>query len=62
MFTNGTIDAVAFRIDRGQTTAEIREMLIDMGLSEYDAYLCFKAAKFLLDSGTFYPRQGKDTR
>lgn len=61
MFTNGTIDAVAHRISMGQTTADIRDMLLAMGLSEFDAYLCYKAASYLL-AHDFYPRQGKDRR
>jgi hypothetical protein len=61
-FSNTTIDATAQRISMNQSAEEIKEYLSALGLSDYNSYLCYKAAKFLLDSGTFYPRQGKDTR
>jgi hypothetical protein len=57
-FTNATIDSTAHRISMGQELEEVRDYLLALGLSEYDAYLCFKAAKLLLDSGVFYPRKG----
>jgi hypothetical protein len=52
-FSNSTIDAAAHRISMRQTVAEVRDYLLDLGLSEYNAYLCFKAASLLLAKG-FY--------
>ena len=54
-FSNATIDSTAHRISMGQTTVEVRDYLLALGLSEYNAYLCFKAAQTLLASG-FYTR------
>jgi hypothetical protein len=49
------MDLVAQRIGHGQSTAEIRQALLDRGMSEYNAYLCFKAAQLLLNTG-FYDK------
>lgn len=59
-FSNHTMDACAHRISMGQEVAETRTWLLEMGLSEYDAYLCYKAASYLLGTG-FYPRRGRNS-
>ncbi len=51
--SNAAIDLVAQRIGFGQSTEEIRAELLSRGMTEYNAYLCFKAAQLLLQAG-FY--------
>ena len=57
MFSNATMDGVAHRLSFGNSPAEIREFLLEQKLSEYNAWLCYKAAKYLLDHG-FYGEPG----
>ena len=54
-FSNSTIDSTAHRISMGQTPEEIRAYLLELKLSDYNAYLCYKAASYLLSKG-FYDR------
>jgi len=54
--TNADIDHAANMMGIvGITPDDIRESLVSRGLSEYDCYLCYKAAKHLLRNG-FYTR------
>jgi hypothetical protein len=56
MFTDSHVDSVAQRLTTGRkTTEEVREYLLSLGLTEYQAFLCYKAAKLLLHVG-FYTR------
>lgn len=50
---NADMDYAAACLFYEQGTEEIREKLLSRGMSEYDAFLCFKAAQLLLSSG-FY--------
>lgn len=56
-FSNGDIDRTAVMLQYRSVT-EVRWELLAYGLSEVDAYFCYKAAQFLLAAG-FYPRQGR---
>lgn len=52
-FTNDAIDSTAQLITYDVSTEAIREGLLARGMTPYSAYLCYKAAQFLLASG-FY--------
>lgn len=48
-FTNEAIDSCAQMISYDVPNQVIREGLLARGLSEYNAYLCYKAARYLLE-------------
>jgi len=52
-FSNAEIDNVAQQISLDINPETIRNNMLERGMSDHDAYLCYKAAKLLLDSG-FY--------
>lgn len=54
--TSPVMDHTAQMIGLGLSTEEIRENLLSRGMSEYNAYLCFKAAQLLLNMG-FYDKE-----
>lgn len=54
--SNATIDHTAMMIGLDLSAADIRENLLSRGLSEYNCYLCYKAAQLLLNQG-FYTRK-----
>lgn len=57
-FTNDAIDSTSQLIVYKVPVEIIREGLLARGLSPYDAYLCYKAADFLLKAG-FYERSSR---
>ena len=52
-FSNAEMDSAAQQISLGIDPETIRTNMLDRGLTDHDVYLCYKAAKLLLDSG-FY--------
>ena len=54
-FSDSTVDSVAQRMTTGrQSTEQVREYLLELGLTEYQAFLAYKAATLLLRVG-YYP-------
>ena len=54
MFTDRHVDSVAQRLVVGQhSTRDVRDYLLSIGLTEYQAFLCFKAATLLLWVGYY---------
>ncbi len=56
---SGAMDAAAMLIAYERPVEEIREELLSRGLSEYNAYLCYKAAMVLWKAGFYH--QGGDS-
>lgn len=54
MFTDQHVDSVAQRLTVGEhQPVEVREYLLSIGLTEYQAFLCYKAAQYLLRVGYY---------
>lgn len=55
-FSNSTMDACAYRLIKGQSVTEVHDYLVELGLSEYNSYLCYNAVMTLLVVG-YYDRE-----